>query len=91
LPLLVPFGILNVVDNQLSSYFGQSAETSNFIVDCLHTWWDKHQSAYPDIQALALDLDGGSAVRSNRTRFIKRLAQFVQATGLRVHLIYYPP
>ncbi len=89
--VLVPFGILDVADSQLSIYFGQSAETSDFIVDCLEAWWDEHQSAYPDIQELALDLDGGSAVRSNRTQFIKRLAQFVQATELNVHLIYYPP
>lgn len=89
--VLVPFGILNVADSQLSLYFGQSAETSDFIVDCLGAWWDEHQADYPDIQALAIDLDGGSAVRSNRTQFIKRLTQFVQATGLTVHLIYYPP
>lgn len=31
---LVPFGILNTENNQLSIYMGQSAETSDFIVDC---------------------------------------------------------
>jgi hypothetical protein len=31
--VLVPFGILNTQTNQLSIYFGQSAETSDFIVD----------------------------------------------------------
>ena len=89
--VLVPFGILDVVGSQLSIYFGQSAETSDFIVDCLETWWQEHQSDYPDIQSLAIDLDNGAAVRSNRTQFIKRMTQFVQATGLRIRLIYYPP
>ena len=89
--VLVPFGILNVASGQLSLYFGQSAETSDFIVDCLLDWWQVHQHQYSDIRELALDLDGGSAVRSNRTQFIKRLVQFVQTTGLRVRLIYYPP
>lgn len=89
--VLVPFGILDVMSSQLSIYFGQSAETSDFIVDCLSNWWHEHQVDYPSIKALAIDLDGGSAIRSNRTQFIKRLAQFVQATGLRVQLIYYPP
>ena len=32
--VLVPFGILDVEGSQLSIYFGQSAETSDFIVDC---------------------------------------------------------
>jgi hypothetical protein len=89
--VLVPFGILDVNASQLSIYFGQSAETSDFIVDCLTQWWQQQQPHYPDIRALAIDLDGGSAVRSNRTQFIKRMAQFSQATGLRIHLIYYPP
>ncbi len=47
---LVPFGILDVAGDQLSIYFGQSAETSDFIVDCLQTWWQRHQSDYPDIE-----------------------------------------
>ena len=89
--VLVPFGILDVADSQLSIYFGQSAETSDFIVDCLEAWWTEHQEHYGDIDVLAIDLDGGSAVRSNRTQFIKRMVQFVETTKLSVHLIYYPP
>ena len=89
--LLVPFGILDVVGEQLSIYFGQSTETSDFIVDCLETWWDEYQVYYPDTHVLAIDLDGGSAVRSNRTQFIKRIVQFVQTRRISVHLIYYPP
>ena len=89
--VLVPFGILDVGSDQLAIYFGQSAETSDFIVDCLEAWWDDYQEYYPDIDSLAIDLDGGSAVRSNRTQFIKRMVQFVDTTKLSVHLIYYPP
>ena len=89
--VLVPFGILDVVSAQLSIYFGQSAETSDFIVDCLEAWWSEYQVHYSDIEVLAIDLDGGSAVRSNRTQFIKRMVQFVETTQLSVHLIYYPP
>jgi len=32
--LLVPFGILDVLGNKLWIYFGESKETSDFIVDC---------------------------------------------------------
>ncbi len=89
--VLVPFGILNLLTDQLSIYFGQSAETSDFIVDCLEQWWDEHRDDYPEISGLAINLDGGMAVRSNRTQFIKRMVQFAQRTGLSMHLIYYPP
>ncbi|MEM7649927.1 MAG: ISAzo13 family transposase, partial [Cyanobacteria bacterium P01_A01_bin.70] len=33
----------------------------------------------------------GSAVRTTRPQFNKRLVQFAQTTGLQVRLIYYPP
>jgi Rhodopirellula transposase DDE domain len=89
--VLVPFGILNLETNQLSIYFGQSAETSDFIVDCLEAWWQEHQGVYSHINQLAIDVDGGSATRSDRTQLIKRLVEFAQTTGLRIRLIYYPP
>jgi len=41
--VLVPFGILNTHTDQLAIYLRQSAETSDFIVDCLTAWWnDSH-------------------------------------------------
>lgn len=89
--LLVPLGILNTQSDQLSIYFGQSAETSDFIVDCLAAWWQDNQADYPYLDELVIDLDGGSATRSNRTQFIKRMVEFSQATDLRIRLVYYPP
>ena len=70
---------------------GQSAETSDFIVDCLIAWWQEHQHHYPSLEELVIDLDGGSATRSNRTQFIKRMVQLSMLIGLRIRLIYYPP
>lgn len=87
----MPFGILDVLNNRLSIYFGQSAETSDFIVDCLSDWWQKNQSLYSGLEELVIDLDGGAATRSNRTQFIKRMVEFSLETGLRIRLIYYPP
>jgi len=88
---LVPFGIFDVNAEQLFIYFGQSAETSDFIVDCLDRWWQTYQHDYPEVEAWAIDLDNGPAVNSHRTQFIKRLVEFVQSTKLKIHLIYYPP
>lgn len=89
--LLVPFGILDTNNDQLSIYFGQSAETSDFIVDCLTDWWEQHQADYGDMNEWVIDLDGGSATRSDRTQFIKRMVELAQHTQLRIRLIYYPP
>jgi len=88
---LVPFGILNTNTDQLSIYFGESAETSDFIVDCLQDWWHQHRLDYTNIDEWVIDLDGGSATRSDRTQFIKRMVEFAHKTQLRIRLIYYPP
>lgn len=89
--VLVPFGILDVLQNRLSIYFGQSAETTDFVIDCLIAWWQENQSLYPQVEELAIDLDNGSATRSDRTQFIKRMVEFSQQAQLRIRLIYSPP
>ena len=89
--VLVPFGILNTQTDQLSIYLGQSAETTDFIVDCLTDWWDNNKSDYTELEELVIDLDGGPAIRSNRTQFIKRIVELSQRISLRIRLIYYPP
>jgi len=88
---LVPFGILNLSTDKLSIYFGNSAETSDFIVDCLTRWWSEHKEYYHELEELLINLDGGSATRSDRTQFIKRIVQLAKSIGIRIRLIYYPP
>lgn len=88
---LVPFGILDVKHDKLSIYFGQSAETSDFIVDCVESWWQTNKAEHPSIDELVIELDNGPALNSRRTQFIKRMVQFAQTSQLKVRLIYYPP
>jgi Rhodopirellula transposase DDE domain len=68
-----------------------SAETSDFIVDCLSQWWEENKHDYEHIEELLIDLDGGSATRSNRTQFIKRMVELAKKIGIKIRLIYYPP
>jgi hypothetical protein len=89
--VLVPLGILDVRGERLSIYFGQSAETSDFVADCLELWWQENQAIYPGLEELVIDVDGGAATRSNRTQFIKRMVEFAQKTQWQIRLIYYPP
>jgi hypothetical protein len=89
--ILVPFGILNTQSNQLSIYLGQSAETSDFIVDCLTAWWNDNQPHYRNLDEWVIDLDSGAATRSDRTQFIKRMVELSKAINLNIRLVYYPP
>ena len=88
---LVPFGILNTSNDQLSIYMGQSAETSDFIVDCLTTWWHDNQPQNSQLDEWVINLDGGAATRSDRTQFIKRMVELCQSIDVKIRLIYYPP
>jgi hypothetical protein len=70
---------------------GQSAETTDFIVDCLTEWSHNNQSDYTELEELVINLDGGLAIRKDRTQFIKRIVELSQTIGWKFRLIYYPP
>ncbi len=89
--ILVPFGILDVLGNAVTIYFGQSHETSDLIVDCLESWWNEHAHQYQEVEELAINLDNGPSIQSHRTQFIRRMVEFSHRTNLRIKLIYYPP
>jgi hypothetical protein len=88
---LVPFGILEVVCGILMLVVGNSAETSDFIVDALQIWWDRRKDVYSHIKCLVINIDNGPSSASHRTQFIKRMTQFAEENGLDIYLVYYPP
>lgn len=89
---LVPFGIQDMSDSDLSLFFGRSHETSDFIVDCLEMWWETNQKKkYSQIEELVINIDNGPSQKSNRTQFIKRIVEFSRKIRIPIHLVYYPP
>lgn len=88
----IPCGIVDEKSGQLSLSFGSSYKTSDFIVDTLESWWhtlDTHeQEATESIQ---IKMDNGSESSGQRTQFLHRMVQFVDAIGKPVQLLYYPP
>jgi len=89
--ILVPFGILEVKQKQFNVVYGNSLETSDFIVDCLELWWKYRKENYPGIRLLQIDLDNGPELESCRTQFIKRIVEFSDKNELPIELVYYPP
>ena len=37
---MIPFGILNLEDDQLYIFYGNSYKTSDFIYDAIEQWWE---------------------------------------------------
>jgi len=89
--LLVPFGILEVKQKQFNVVYGNSLETSDFIVDCLSYWWRYNKRRYSHIKKLQIDLDNGPELESCRTQFIKRMVDWSDKILLPIELVYYPP
>jgi len=88
---LVPCGILEVKTAQLTTIVGNSAETSDFIVDALLIWWEDRKENYVNIKQLVINMDNGPSIASHRTQFIKRITEFSEKMGVTIHLVYYPP
>ena len=54
---LTPSGVLEVEEGQLTTVYGNSAETSDFIVDTLQIWWDDRKHHYSHIKELCINTD----------------------------------
>ena len=88
---LVPCGILEVEAAQPTTVVGNSAETSDFIVDALSIWWEDRKENYVNIKELVINMDNGPSIASHRTQFIKRITEFSENMRIPIHLVYYPP
>lgn len=88
---LIPFGILEVKQKQFNVVYGNSIETSDFVVDALEHWWRYRGRQYPHIKRLQIDIDNGPEVSSRRTQFIKRIVEFSDKIEKPIELVYYPP
>jgi hypothetical protein len=89
--VLTPLGIYELNTEQVNMVFGNSLETSDFIVDGLEMWWHLRKEALDHYQKIMIDLDNGKALAGNTKRFIKRMVAFAKTINKPIHLVYYPP
>jgi hypothetical protein len=88
---LVPGGILEPVSGRSFLFFTSSYKTSDFMADGLRLWWNERKQDLSGVQRLVINLDNGPECSGHRSQFLLRMAQFADATGLTLRLIYYPP
>ena len=88
---MVPFGILNLDNDQFHVFYGKSCKTSDFICDALESWWAQVREDHQNKEELVVYADNGPESNSHRTQFLVRLAEFSKKTGLTIRLVYYPP
>jgi len=87
-----PFGVVNEDTGQLHLAFGSFAKTSDFIVDCLYSWWEFQSPDERDaLSLLQIKADNGPESNGRRTQFLKRMVDFADHIGKPIQLLYYPP
>ena len=88
---LIPGGILEPVSGKTFLFFTNSCKTSDFMADGLTLWWKERKQDLPEVKRLFINMDNGPECSGRRSQFLHRMVQFVDATSLEVHLVYYPP
>ena len=88
----MPCGIVDEDRAELSITFGSSYKTSDFIVDALEAKWHAmDEQEQKQTHLIQIKMDNGSESSGNRTQFLSRMVQFVDAIGKPIQLLYYPP
>jgi len=88
---VTPFGLFLPNFNETYLYMTESKVTSDFIIDCLESFWEKYKYRFPKVKKLLLNFDNGGENSSRRTQFMKRIVDFVENTNIEIELAYYPP
>jgi hypothetical protein len=88
---LVPGGILEPVSGKAFLFFTESNKTSDFIVDGIELWWNTRKEELDTVRRLVINMDNGPECSGRRTRFLERMVDFSDQSGLEICLAYYPP
>jgi hypothetical protein len=88
----VPYGIYDIAADTGWVSVGTDADTAQFAVNTLRTWWAKvGRPAYPNAAELLITADSGGSNGSRLRLWKTELAKFADETGLAVTVCHLPP
>lgn len=88
----IPCGIVDEDRADLTIVFGSSYKTSDFIVDTIEAkWHTMEEQEKAQTSLIQIKMDNGPESSGNRTQFLYRMVQLVDAIGKPIQLLYYPP
>lgn len=82
--------MLELATGLLTLTFG-TRECSDFWGDCMTLWWQGVRHRCRSVRRLVVYLDNGPKNSGVTRKFLRRMVQFADWSGLEVRLIYYPP
>jgi hypothetical protein len=89
----VPYGIYDVAKNRGWVMVGQSADTPEFAVEAIVSWWEQEgRESYPSAKRLLILADGGGSNAAARSRVFKQQLQeqLADRLGVEVTVCHYP-
>jgi transposase len=88
----IPYGIYDTTNNEGWVSVGDSADTAEFAVHSIRTWWNEMGKArFPSATRLMITADAGGSNGHRVRAWKKHLAEFATDTGLEITVCHYPP
>jgi len=88
----VPYGIYDIGENQGFVNVGMSADTGEFAVNSIRSWWiNMGHAIYPDAHSLYINADGGGSNGSHSKLWKRELQKFADEFFLNVYVSHFPP
>lgn len=88
----VPYGIYDIFANEGFVSVGISADTAEFAVNSIRSWWEyMGKERYPDAKKILITADGGGSNGSRCRLWKKSLQDFANDSGLELHVCHFPP
>ena len=89
---VVPYGIYDIGKNKGWVSVGISADTAQFAVNTIRTWWATNGcQMYPNAKELIITADCGGS-NGYRTRLWKiELQKLANELGIEIHVLHFPP
>jgi transposase len=89
---VIPYGIYDIGKNEGFVNLGISSDTSEFAVESISRWrLTLGKNTYPNAARLYINCDGGGSNGSRNKLFKFQLQQFVNQSGITVHVSHFPP
>ena len=88
----IPYGIFDIGRNEGFVNVGVSADTGQFAVESISTWWFvTGRNLYPDAKDIYITADGGGSNGSRLRLWKYELQNLADYTGLNFHVMHFPP
>ena len=88
----IPYGIYDVANNEGWVSVGDVADTAEFAVESIRSWWSQMgRQRFPDATRLLITADAGGSNGYRLRAWKVHLARLAADTGLQITVCHYPP